>query len=138
MDEYTVQNITDVFSYDRIPFRYNKNDKMLMIRGMDFWISTRGIPQTREDYNDILFENKVKSGRQLSIGSFALNLTDHYWIHGIDNPLHWEEMNFFDNEYRQGIELEPIRIREPGDFLDPNLSVDGNLIKAWLTEKQNI
>jgi len=129
---FIVRKADEIYDYERLPIIYGNNDISLILRNFDKWVEMRGIPKSREDYNVITYKNKKKSNRELTVGEYALNLTDHYWIHGIDENLKWENMNLFDNDYKQEEDLKPVLLE--GKRGNPNVSVDGNQIKAWKKE----
>jgi len=142
MDNETYQSgmVKDVYDIERLPFGEQRREtKESIATFLNYWINFRGIPQSREDFGDIALMNKINSGRQLSMGSYGLNLTDHYWVHKINKDYKWENYNFFDNKYNDNFEMQPeyYYLSNNKNLLNPNVSVDGSLIKCWNRENNN-
>jgi len=139
MDDETYESelINEVYSVDHLPFgEHRRSSKESIATYLNRWINYRGIPQSREDFGDIAISNKISSGRQLSMGSYGLNLTDHYWVHKKNKDYKWEQFNFFDNTYKDNFEMESeyFKLSNKDFQLNPNVSVDGTLIKCWNKE----
>jgi len=138
MDNETYQSgmVNNVYDIERLPFGEQRREtKESIATFLNYWINFRGIPQSREDFGDIALMNKINSGRQLSMGSYGLNLTDYYWVHKINNDYRWENYNFFDNKYNDNFEMQTEFYNLSNKkLINPNVSVDGTLIKCWNRE----
>lgn len=139
MDDETYESgmITEIHNIDHLPFgEQRRNTKESIATYLNRWINFRGIPQSREDFGDISLLNKINNGKQLSMGSYGLNLTDHYWVHKKDKNYMWENFNFFDNSYKDNFEMksEYYNIADKVSIYNPNVSVDGTLVKCWNNE----
>ena len=135
-EDYVPVEIKKVFDKKRLPFILdNDTDVNLCLGLLTLWVQNRGITESRDDYEKLLEENNASSGRELSINSLGLNLTDHYWIHKTSQDLCWEKLNFFDHNFNKKIKerIYPSDNNAPV-VLDPNFSVDGCLIKTWIND----
>jgi hypothetical protein len=47
---------------------------------LNSWIEHRGIPFNREDFDTVMEEFNIGSSKELTVLSYGLNLTDHYWL----------------------------------------------------------
>jgi hypothetical protein len=135
-ENYIPVEILKIYDIQRLPFVLdNETDLKLGVALLSRWVENRGITESRDDYERLMEENHTSSGRELSINSLGLNLTDHYWMHNINQDLNWEKLNFFDNSFnKKNMErIYPSNENAP-IILNPNFSVDGCLIKEWVTD----
>ena len=112
------------------------------------WWTGRAIPASRAGLRDALEALKVPSPLLLLTKCYGLSLSDQYWVCPNDPPheacglrggpggsdLHWEDINFFDNEFSRdvGIILFGGRRNEKGiGLISPDSTSDGWLRKRW-------
>ena len=135
-ENYIPVEILKIYDIQRLPFVLDdETDLKLGVALLSRWVENRGITESRDDYERLMEENHTSSGRELSINSLGLNLTDHYWMHNINQDLNWDKLNFFDNSFnKKNMErIYPSNENAP-IILNPNFSVDGSLIKEWVTD----
>jgi len=115
-----------------LPYKYI-DDKAKNISLLNNWVEHRGIPFSREDYDAIMEEFKVSSSKELTVLSYGLNLTDHYWLCEKNNEKKWEDVNFFDNGFSERIgKILPELGEKYQNFINPDLSSNGRLKKFWI------
>ncbi|MDR2576053.1 MAG: hypothetical protein LBC52_06385, partial [Treponema sp.] len=134
--DYVPVEILKIYDIQRLPFVLdNETDLKLGVVLLSRWVENRGITESRDDYERLMEEHHVSSGRELSINSLGLNLTDHYWMHNTNQDLSWEKLNFFDHDFnKKNMErIYPSNENAP-IILNPDFSVDGRLIKEWVTD----
>jgi hypothetical protein len=125
-------DIVDIYEPEHLPYKYI-DDKQKNIFLLNSWIEHRGIPLSREDYQAILDEYQVASSKELTVLSYGLNLTDHYWICEKNDEKKWEDVNFLDNAFSARIgEILPELSEKYQDFINPDLSSNGRLKKYWI------
>jgi hypothetical protein len=128
-------DITDVINIhepEHLPYKH-VDDKSKNISLLNNWVEHRGIPFSREDYDAIMMEFGVNSSKELTVLSYGLNLTDHYWLCEKDKDKHWEEVNFFDNDFSARIgKILPELGEKYQNFINPDLSSNGSLKKFWI------
>ena len=134
-EDFELSETGQVFDKKRLPFgmKYDGNEKA-QYKQMSDWIENRGLPRGRSDLVYIQKDMNVKNSKELSFGSYALNLTDQYWAHKSDVELSWKNLNFFDNNFEDFIDFDingvfNIKNKIP---VTPNLTVDGSLRKKWI------
>ena len=134
-DDYELSGITKIFDEKRLPFglKYSGLNVAQNIQFSD-WIENRGLPRSRSDLANIEYDLNVRNSIELSFGSYALNLTDHYWVHKSGDDLKWNDINFFENNFKEVIDFDFIGVCENNKNIDisPDLTVDGNLRKKWI------
>jgi len=134
-DDYELSGITEIFDEKRLPFglKYNGLPVAQNIQFSD-WIENRGLPRSRSDLANIEYDLNVKNSVELSFGSYALNLTDHYWVHKSDSNLNWNDISFFENNFKEVIDFDFVGVNKNIKETDisPDLTVDGNLRKKWI------
>jgi len=128
-------DITDVIKIhepEHLPYKYVE-DKSKNVSLLNNWVEHRGIPFSREDYNAIMEEFNVSSSKELTVLSYGLNLTDHYWLCEKNNDRKWEDVNFFDNKFSDRIgKILPELAEKYENFINPDLSSNGRLKKFWI------
>jgi hypothetical protein len=125
-------DIINISEPEHLPYKY-VDDKQKNIFLLNSWIEHRGIPLSREDYQTIIDEYNVSSSKELTVLSYGLNLTDHYWICEKDNEKKWEDVNFLDNGFSARIgEILPELSEKYQSFINPDLSSNGRLKKYWI------
>jgi len=127
-----VTDMVNIYEPEHLPYKY-VGDKLKNISLLNSWIEHRGIPFSREDYDAIMDEFKVNSSKELTVLSYGLNLTDHYWLCEKDNEKKWEDVNFFDNGFSERIgKILPELAEKYQNFINPDLSSNGSLKKFWI------
>jgi hypothetical protein len=128
-----VIGVETVFNEEEMPVKLDGKNLVLDCGKLDRWIENRGIPNSRENIAERLKTLNVKTTKDLSVMSYGLNLTDHYWISKQHDDKQWEALNFFDNDFSEDVGrilFENAEIRE-ADVLSPDCTLNGNLEKMW-------
>jgi len=135
-EEYRLKGKVKVHNKDHVPFgsKY-AHDNTQIIESLRYWIDNRGLPNTRPDRIDLYKYYKVESSKELMLGSYGLNLSDHYWVHQKGTDLKWKDYNFFDNNFKDV--FDEIKNGKKTHDLNPNRSVDGSLSKMWYIDEHN-
>ena len=95
----------------------------------------RALSPMRKDKDDILAAFGAKSPVDLALMGHGLSLTDQFWYRTPSSSEHWEDVNFFDNEWDPGFGAAVLL----GDYarltacsLDaPEVTTPGHAVKAW-------
>lgn len=113
------------------------NDIRLELNG---WFRNRGIPSWRDKLDILLSRLNVSSPEELLDKSFALSLSDQYWLKPSDSDISYDDINFFDNDFDFIDFLEAsfsntnsINITD-NSLRTPNNTTDGMLKKTWIIE----
>jgi len=134
-EDFKLVDLDKPINEDRLPFgsKYKGNEKAYF-RQMSDWIEKRGLPEGRSDLVNIKLRFKAANSSEILLGSYALNLSDHYWAHKIEEELNWKDINFFDNDFENVIDFETSFIEYGNNkiIIAPDLTVDGNLRKKWV------
>jgi len=127
-----ITDVINIYEPEHLPYKY-VDDKTKNITLLNSWVEHRGIPFSREDYDAIMEEFKVSSSKELTVLSYGLNLTDHYWLCEKNNEKKWEDVNFLDNNFSARIgKIMPELAEKYQDFINPDLSSNGRLKKYWI------
>jgi len=127
-----ITDVIKIYEPEHLPYKYIEN-KYNNISLLNNWIEHRGIPLSREDYDAIIENYNVSSSKELTVLSYALNLTDHYWLCEKDNDKKWEDVNFFDNKFSDRIEkIFPELAEKNETYINPDFSSNGRLKKFWI------
>ena len=94
----------------------------------------RSIPASRIGLKEALEKLKVSTTAEMLGKSFALNLSDQYWIAPEDMNLNWHDVNFFENDFSEDIGNILIGLTSDSDkinYMSPDSASDGWLKKKW-------
>jgi hypothetical protein len=130
---YTIVNIVGVYDEKRLPVKIYNQDITHDIVTMNRWLLNRGIPNSRENIHGALEKLRLQDTNQLSLLSYGLNLTDHYWICPAVKTIDWREINFFEHNFESDIGdvLFDNIDRNNANLFSPDSTLNGNLAKRW-------
>ena len=136
-EKYILLCINNIINKERLPFNllYKDNIAHCLIQ-LNTWIKSRGLTESRKDFNEIkkLFNTNDKS--ELIIKSYGLNVTDHFWIHEKDKNIKWEDINYFENIFDEIIgNNADFSIDRNVKTPSPNFCVDGSIVKRWIVNE---
>lgn len=102
------------------------------------WFKGRNIPIWRDDLFYLLKKLDVKTVDELLMKSYALSLSDQYWIKPCESKLKYKDVNFFDNDFEYSdfldITFSNTNINRKISLMTPNNTTDGRLKKTWIIE----
>jgi hypothetical protein len=101
------------------------------------WWSNRTIPVTRRGIAEDLMGERISSTKELLLRNLALSLTDCYWVKPLDSDYTWEQVNLFDNLFRDSFISMDVSGDRPMDLTNaspfiPSSSLQGELQKKWI------
>lgn len=126
-----VLDVTDVL---RLPVGCRVSNGLPERKGLNDWWRGRAIPASRSGIRQALEAMSLSHTEQLLTKCYGLSLSDHYWINPKDNPLDWDKINFFDNQFSEDVGNALFGQAAPEDGLDlvsPDNTSDGWLKKKW-------
>lgn len=137
-----IEKIHKIYNIDYAPLSLKNayNNKVISNqKAINEWYRGRGIPDWRKDIKNLLDNLNIKSTDELLNKSYALSLSDQYWIkEEKQKKLKWEDINFFTNKFEYkgylNISLSSSKFNEQVDLHSPNNTTDGMLQKAWIIE----
>lgn len=135
-DTNKVKEITKIISEEHKPL--NMKSDQNQESALTEFMNHRSIPNTRQNLSKILAAYKANDSLELSIKSYQLSLSDHYWIKPIDDNASWNNVNFFTNTFYKTpvfmMEQENVDI----NLITPNSSVNGSLRQMWIKENNEL
>lgn len=145
-DFYKISNIYEIYNIEYAPFKMyatyqNQKTGNLLVATND-WFKNRGIPSWRENLSHLLSELHISSPEELLDKAYGLSLSDQYWFKDVGNPVKWDDINFFHNDFSfapfSQISLDSSRSSQTvitkADLAIPDGTTDGALKKAWIIE----
>ncbi|MCD8149847.1 MAG: HipA domain-containing protein [Clostridiales bacterium] len=94
------------------------------------WWKTRSIPISQGKISEMLQKKGLLGPEDFLVKNLGLSLTDYYWIKPAVSDLTWEDVNLFDNSFRNNLLTnQPEADDTPG--FTPNSSLQGQLEKTW-------
>lgn len=102
-------------------------------RALNDWWRRRAIPASRHQIQQLLDSLNLNSTLELAEENFGLSLSDRYWINNSKNPLKWEDVNFFDNDFTDDLGMLTLGQESSGNpnLMSPNSTLGGDLNKKW-------
>ena len=74
-------------------------DGAISLRNLIRWWTRRSIPASRAQVERLKSALSIDTTLELLEKSFALSLSDRYWVREQGQSLTWADVNFFDNEF---------------------------------------
>ena len=102
------------------------------------WFKGRNIPIWRDNLFYLLKRLNVKTNDELLMKSYALSLSDQYWIKPCNSNLKYKDINFFENNFGYSdfldVTFSNTNINRKISLMTPNNTTDGRLKKTWIIE----
>lgn len=135
---YEVKEIIEEFNIPHEPLILQNAGVMTKNEALRFWWAHRTIPASRNKLEENLKNLKVETTKELLYKSYALSLTDHYWIMPEHLNLKWKDINYYENDFSEDVGKvlfdNNFNLESPNTY-SPDNSSDGNLKKKWSIEK---
>lgn len=103
-------------------------------KALNNWWKDRSIPASRSQFKEVMAQMDIQSSVELLERCFGLSLSDLYWIKEVDSDIHWEDINFFNNDFSADMGkllMGQINYSCDLDIFSRDNSSDGNLKKKW-------
>ncbi len=94
------------------------------------WWKTHSIPISQGKVSEMLQNKGLLGPEDFLVKNLGLSLTDYYWIKPAVSDLTWEDVNLFDNSFRNNLLTNQPEADETPGFT-PNSSLQGQLEKTW-------
>jgi hypothetical protein len=126
--------ISAVISIDNIlhmPFGVDSAN----IRTLNRWWKKRAIPDSRVGVEDTLDFLGISSLKELLLKNYGLNLSDQYWVCPHGKNINWDEINYFNNDFKDDIGSIMFGKRaftEKIDDTSPDIATSGYQQKMWI------
>lgn len=140
-----IENIYDIYNIEYAPLSISNANKTLganLLKQINDWFKGRGIPSWRKDLEKLLEKLNVSSKEELLNKSYALSLSDQYWLKEENSNVKWQDINFFTNDFEYEAYLEAsldsssslTTSKDKTILRSPNNTTDGMLQKGWIIE----
>lgn len=140
-----IENIYDIYNIEYAPLSISNANKTLganLLKQINDWFKGRGIPSWRKDLEKLLEKLNVSSKEELLNKSYALSLSDQYWLKEENSNVKWQDINFFTNDFEYEAYLEAsldsssnlTTSPDKAILRSPNNTTDGMLQKGWIIE----
>lgn len=132
-DIHAVVKIVDVHDLRYAPVALADSKGIVTRRALNDWWRRRAIPPSRHQIQQLLDSLNLNSALELAEENFGLSLSDRYWINDNKNPLKWEDVNFFDNDFTDDLGMLTLGQESSGNpnLMSPNSTLGGDLNKKW-------
>ena len=137
-DKYEIDKIIEIYNNAHKPVNMLHNEVLSDTDALNDWWTHRTIPASRDKLEENLKKLNVETTKELLQKSYALSLTDHYWIMPEDKNITWHKINYYENDFSEDVGKilfdNTYNIKDVNTF-SPDNSSDGNLKKKWSIEK---
>lgn len=138
----SIEKVYEVYNIEYAPLSvinaYYDNSKSLS-KSVDKWFKGRGIPSWRKDLEGLLSRLNVSTTEELLDKAYGLSLSDQYWMKEENSTLEWENINFFENDFKYkgylmaSLSSSSVTLNQ-AELMSPNNTTDGMLQKGWIIE----
>lgn len=96
------------------------------------WWKRRAVPISQGHIKEMLEKKGINTTEEYLVKNLGLSLTDYYWIAPLDSGIKWNDINLFENDFHDDINIANEQY-ENGDIpcYTPNGSLQGSLEKCW-------
>jgi hypothetical protein len=100
------------------------------------WWRDRAVPMTQGNIAQMLKQSELSNSLVYLTKNLGLSLTDYYWIRPLGSGLTWEQVNLFDNDFKENLLLGTIELPDGEHAFNyqPNSSLQGNVEKTWVID----
>lgn len=132
-DIHAVVKIVDVHDLRYAPVALADSKGIVTRRALNDWWRRRAIPPSRHQIQQLLDSLNLNSALELAEENFGLSLSDRCWINDNKNPLKWEDVNFFNNDFTDDLGMLTLGQESSGNpnLMSPNSTLGGDLNKKW-------
>lgn len=97
------------------------------------WWARRAVPIFQGHIRQMLVDKDLLGPEDYLAKNLGLSLTDYYWISPVDSGLRWKDVNLFENNFHNDINIENDEPDTPDGIphYTPNSSLQGTLEKCW-------
>lgn len=101
------------------------------------WWSRRAVPISQGHIKAMLEKQGYVTSEEYLVKNLGLSLTDYYWIAPVDSGLKWKNVNLFENDFHDDINVAGEEPEDAGELphYTPNGSLQGSLDKCWTIRK---
>lgn len=137
MEKWKIIKVKKVLNKLHMPYCIKTEDKNRLTESLDTWWASRCIPENRSGLKKAVEALGLNSERELVTKNMGFSLSDQYWMRPTDSSIRWENGNFFENEFSDGIGSILLNIdRKESNSVSLHLSSpdntsNGELPKAW-------
>lgn len=133
-DYFQIEKINEEFDLQYAPYGIVTQGTVNKIK-LNKWWANRSIPASRHNLEKLIEHYKLQNQFDLLKRSYALSLSDQYWIMPENSSLTWNKVNFFENDFSDDIgELlfnDKLHSKHDFNFCSPDNTSEGQLIKRW-------
>ena len=130
-----INKIGGILNAEHLPVGSFTNGKLNAANIKDWW-KGRSIPASRERLKEFLDKFGMYFPGELLEKSLGLSLSDQYWICSVNEPVEWEKVNFFGNDFSEDVgEIlfgkAEVKNIDKVNLKSPDNTSDGVLRKRW-------
>lgn len=134
-ETHTILKILETVNAEYAPLGIVEYKTGISRRLLNSWWHHRSIPASRNNFREAMDTIGVESSVELLEKCYGLSLSDQYWVKPEKSSLHWENVNFFQNDFSEDVGRvllgQEAQFSNQTSLRSPDNSSDGNLKKKW-------
>ncbi|MBE6140629.1 MAG: hypothetical protein E7172_03745 [Firmicutes bacterium] len=109
-----------------------------MIQKFNLWLDDRFLKNSTWFQNNKDKNESIQLSPSIILKTYALSLSDHYWIKPKNKEIKWEDVNFFDNDFKENKFISLTTQERLYDYnnnfalYSPDITTGGELSKCWV------
>lgn len=129
-----IYGINEIYNEEHVPLFLKSKNIPNKVMALKEWWKGRCIPASRQNLDRLLMVLEGNNLNSLIIKSLGLSLSDQYWIKPENSSLKWKDVNFYENDFSLDVGnlFFGLKVKEDIDFISPDNTSDGWLIKKWV------
>lgn len=134
MEDGIVLKISKIHDINYAPLGILHMDQTTDKRMLNRWFKNRSIPASRIDLKYLIDSLHIDTSLDLIEKSFALSLSDQYWIRPQSSNLKWSDINYFTNPFSHYVGDLMFSLHTAEDdysLASPDNTTEGVLKKRW-------
>jgi len=117
---------------EQAPLEYKSDD----VKWIKKWWANRSVPIEQGLVEKMLKKSNLIGPQEYLLRNLGLGLDDYYWIKPIESNLTWEDVNLFENDFKENLLFklnDTLGYRADSNMIEctPNGSIQGQLEKSW-------
>ena len=104
-DTATILKVLKTYELDFLPVGIDAKSGIPNKKELNEWWFGRSIPASRSGIRTALEKLNIQHSEQLLLKCYGLSLSDQYWMKPMDSELEWININFFDNNFSDALQM---------------------------------
>ncbi|WP_273420708.1 hypothetical protein [Veillonella caviae] len=128
-DRRTILKVLEIINREHLPVNMQGDEHI--VASLYKFMTSRTIPNSRKNLPYILEMYDTVDAVSLSMFTYQVSMSDHYWFKPENANLTWANVNFYDNIFVDNLLFLGSLDSKGINFSSPNTSLNGSLPQMW-------